>query len=76
MTNITTANGVKGFLLYVHGANTYQFRVYDGKGGFKDYDIYHCDLSITIDDADAFFYEKEDGRLILDHSPETLGIKK
>ena len=47
----------------------------DGKDGFKDYDIYHSDLVVKIDDTDATFYEHEDGRMILDHSPETLGIK-
>ena len=71
---IESANGVEGCLIYVHGANTYQFRVY-GKDGFKDYDIYHSDLVVKIDDKDAFFYEHEDGRMMIDHSPETLGIK-
>lgn len=71
------ADGTRGQLIYVHGANKYYFRVYEpnGRGKFIDYDIYHCDLTITIDDADAYFYEHADGRMILDHSPATLGLE-
>lgn len=69
---ITSADGVKGCLLYIHGVNTYVFRVYKDDS-FKDYDLRHCDLGIVIQDKDAYFYD--DGhRLILDHSPATLGI--
>jgi len=70
---IESANGVEGCLIYSHGTNNFQFRVYD-KDGFRDYDIYHSDLVVKIDDADATFYEHDDGRMILDHSPETLGL--
>ena len=67
-----TANKAKGHLLYVHGANKYVFRVYQKDRTFIDYDIAHCDLCVTINDADAHFYS--DGtRNILDHAPETLG---
>ena len=69
------ADGHRGQLMYVHGANKYVFRVYQPDHTFTDYDIYHCDLTITIDDADAFFYEHEDGRMILDHAPSTLGLE-
>lgn len=68
---VTPARGTKGQLLYLYEANTYVFRVYAG-GSFKDYDVRHCDLSITIDDDDACFYEGPDRRS-LDHAPETLG---
>lgn len=71
---IESANGVEGCLIYSHGTNNFQFRVYD-KDGFRDYDIYHSDLVVRIADEDATFYEHEDGRMILDHSPETLGLK-
>lgn len=72
---ITSADGVNGILIYVHVANTYVFRVYDHPNNtFKDYDLLHSDLSITINDSDASFYEQGE-RMSLDHSPETLGIE-
>jgi hypothetical protein len=50
------------------------FRVYNPDHTFKDYDINHSDLCVTIKDQDAyFFYEHDTGLLTLDHSPETLG---
>lgn len=73
---IKSANGVSGCLIYVHGAKkeTYMFRVYEADGTFIDYNIRHCDLSITIDDEDAAFYTDEStGMATLDHAPETLG---
>jgi len=69
----TSANGTSGVLLPV--GETWVFRVYHENGEFTDYDIFHSDLSVTINDADAYFYEREDGRAYLDHSPQTLGIK-
>lgn len=71
---VKSANGVKGFLIYVHGTSTFQFRVYHEDKSFTDYDILHCDLGLKIDDADAYFYHDTHGRNILDHSPETLGL--
>ncbi len=67
------ATGTTGFLCYSTDG-TYFFRVY-ATDGFKDYDLVHSDLEITIKDNDAFFYETEEYS-ILDHSPATLGIKK
>lgn len=75
MTSPVSANGVKGHLIYVHGADKYQFRVYKGDGSFIDYDLHHCDLTVTINDEDAFFYSG-DNIDRLDHSPETLGYSK
>lgn len=72
----TPANGANGILIYSHATGSYLLRVYSDKHTFKDFDIFHCDLSIKIEDEDAYFYEKTDGRLILDHSPETLGLTK
>lgn len=69
------ANGVEGCLIYIHTENTFVFRVYDADHNFKDYDILHNDLWISIIDADATFYEHADGALELDHSPATLGGK-
>lgn len=66
-----SANGVTGHLLYT--GDTYVFRVYDARHNFIDYDIFHCDLCITINDADAYFYYKPTP--CIDHSSETLGIE-
>ncbi len=65
------ADGVEGCLIRGHDG-TYYFRVYDANHGFVDYDLMHSDLSITITDADAYFY-RGDGHDRLDHSPATLG---
>ena len=67
-----SANKKSGCLLYAAG--NFYFRVYDEEG-FKDYKILHSDLFVTINDVDAYFYEKPDG-LVLDHSPQTLGISQ
>lgn len=75
MEKAQSANGVSGHLIYIHGANDYMFRVYTGNGEFVDYDIRHCDLSMTITDPDSAFYTKKDGRFVLDHAPETTGRK-
>jgi len=65
------ANGVEGCLIRGHDG-TYYFRVYDANHDFVDYDLMHSDLSITITDADAYFY-RGDGGDRLDHAPATLG---
>lgn len=70
----TPANGVNGCLLNpYHKDGNWVFRVYHGEGKFTDYDLRHSDMFVTINDADAYFYETEDGTYILDHSPSTLG---
>ena len=51
------AKGVKGFI--IRGVDDYWFRVYDKDHNFKDYEIWHHDLAITIDDDDAVLYERE-----------------
>jgi len=68
-----SANGISGVLLPI--GEVWIFRVYHSDGEFTDYDIFHSDLSVTINDGDAYFYELEDGESYLDHSPQTLGIK-
>lgn len=72
---ITKANGVTGMILPLHdGEGTVVFRVYDADHNFTDYSLRHCDLQVTIQDEDAFFYEYEDPeQALLDHSPATLG---
>jgi hypothetical protein len=48
------------------------FRVYDADHNFVDYDIRHSDLTVVIDDADAYFY-RDEYTDVLDHAPATLG---
>jgi hypothetical protein len=66
------AKGAIGFLIW--SGQDYLFRVYDGQGDFKDYNMLHSDLEITILDTDATLYEYPNGTLSLDHNPETLGL--
>jgi hypothetical protein len=66
-----SANGVTGCLLPI--GEVWVFRVYDDDGSYTDYDIFHSDLSVTITDEDAYFYERRSGEPYLDHSPATLG---
>ena len=62
------AKGTKGVLLISNGY--VMFRVYHDKydEGFRDFDVGLSDMSIIIDDEDAFF--KGDN---LDYSDATLG---
>lgn len=57
----------------MHGDGSYVFRVYQPDKTFIDYDIHHCDLCVTINDSDAYFYSDQ-ARDRLDHAPETLGL--
>ena len=71
---ITSANGREGYLIWC-GGDRYVFRIYDIYHNFVDYDLCHSDMRIKIVDTDAHFYvDGTDARI--DHSPETLGIKK
>ena len=63
-----SADGVSGMLLKTLDGK-FIFRVYDFYD-YKDYIIEHSDLSVTINDPDAYFYLG----CILDHSPATLGL--
>jgi hypothetical protein len=67
-----SANGVRGHILNLIDG-TVMFRVYDAEHNFVDYDLHHSDLYVTIDDTDAYFYQR-DGQDILDHAPMTLGM--
>jgi len=65
------AKGTRGFLIRTfNGYNV--FRVYEKDGSFKDYNIYHDDLEITIEDDFATLYGDKE---TLDYSPEVLGKK-
>ena len=71
MTAVKSANGVTGQLITIVDGTVY-FRVYDEDHNFVDYELAHSDLTVTIDDVDAFFYSDE-FTTRLDHSPSTLG---
>ena len=72
MTAVKSANGVTGQLITIFDGRVY-FRVYDKDHNFVDYELAHSDLTVTIDDVDAFFYSDE-FTARLDHSPDTLGL--
>ena len=76
MKLIKSADGIHGCLIYVHWLNKTVFRVYSATdaGKFTDYELMHSDLFVTIECPDAAFYETVDGRLVLDHAPDTLGL--
>lgn len=67
------AKGLAGHLQW--SGENYYFRVYNENGSFKDYNIMHCDLEVTINDSDAFLYPTPQGLWdgVLDHSPSTHG---
>jgi len=67
-----SADGVRGHLLNLIDG-TVVFRVYDAEHNFVDYDLHHSDLCVTIEDADAYFYRRDE-QDILDHAPMTLGL--
>ena len=69
-----SAEGVEGHLIWC-ADGVYRFRVYTDDFEFTDYDLLHCDLTVTITDKDAVFYSDERGNR-LNHSPATLGIKE
>ena len=73
MSMTKSANGVEGCLIRGHDG-TYYFRVYDADHNFRDYELAHSDLTVTIDDEDAFFYDDE-FTARLDHAPATLGLE-
>ena len=68
-----SAKGLRGHIIDCFDG-TYYFRVYDADKNFVDYPLRHCDLTVIIDDDDAFLYEDEFS-VRLDHSPATLGLQ-
>jgi len=69
--SIQPAKGKKGFLLYSPFTKIYFFRIYDGEGGFTDYDICACDIEIEILDEHLELYEGDRNKL--DYSRKVLG---
>ena len=77
MKNPKSADGLKGLLCRSLDGRFF-FRVYDeeNREQFTDYDLAHSDLAVTINDDDAFIYEREgEHEPVIDHSPATLGLK-
>ncbi len=73
----TNAQGVTGVLCKTieDGQTSFFFRVRQENGEFKDYQLRHDDMQITIALEElASFYQLENGRLVLDHSSEVLGL--
>jgi hypothetical protein len=71
---VTNAEGTTGFILTSVATESVFFRVYDKEGGFKDYDLYHNDLEVTIVCKDAYFYDYGE-RQVIDHDPKIIGYK-
>lgn len=74
VAEVADAQGVRGVILGGFFSHPLIFRVYHKDGEFTDYELRHDDLEVAISkDALASFY-KIGRRLILDHSPEVLGL--
>jgi hypothetical protein len=71
--NCYTAEGAQGVLLSTVDGRLV-FRIYAKDHTFVDFDVRHTDLSVSIIDTDAYFYQEPNGHQWLDHSPDTLGI--
>jgi hypothetical protein len=72
--DVTPAGGVNGVL--IRSGSAFLFRVYRNDGTFKDYEICHDDLSVTIDSDELASFYSDGEHHILDHSPEVFGLKK
>lgn len=70
---IKTANGTRGQIIKSLDGE-YYFRIYSSEHNFEDYELAHTDLTVVIDDEDAFFYDAEYSAR-LDHAPQTLGAE-
>ena len=71
---IISVDGAEAHLLW--SGDDYFLRIYHRSGlSFKDCKIKHSDLTIVIDDEDAYLYEDKDGDVWIDHSPQTLGLE-
>lgn len=78
---MSSLKGKKAVLLTPHckcGDSVAVIRIYDKimDEGFTDYDVYHNDLGIIIDDDDTQIVELAGGNMAIDHSAATLGIEE
>ena len=71
-----SAKGLKGYLLVGPG-NELTFRVPISKDpySYTDYNLYHSDMTIIIEDDDAFVKGEDTDEPYIDYSNRTLGIK-
>lgn len=80
MKKVKSARDLTGILIRTidsHGQlSKFMIRVYSDKEPFfKDYDIEHFDLTISITDEDAYLYEDDvTHENYIDYSPGTLGL--
>lgn len=72
---VRSAAGIEGVLVRTFDGE-FCFRVYYDDGNFTDYEIRHSDLSITIDKQELAALYRSEGRNVLDHAPEMLGLEK
>lgn len=71
------ANKQKGIILRTLDKGPSLFRIYDSRGGFKDYEIIHHDLAVQILDESAELLESADKKkFYLDYSRKVLGQEK
>ncbi len=59
------ANGIKCFLLKSID-ETFFIRIYNDDGSFIDYDIFHNDLEIIINDDNAMFVHDDEINYIIE----------
>ena len=72
---VRTGDGANGTICKSAVDGSTFFRVYSDDGSFADYALRHDDLRVTIaTDAMAAFY-RVGNELVLDHSPEVLGLQ-
>ncbi len=72
---VKTAAGTAGILIRTFDGELL-FRVYRTPDDFIDYEIRHDDLSVTIAAEELAAFYKIEGRNILDHSPQVLGLER
>ncbi|MFQ5644279.1 MAG: hypothetical protein ACE5FQ_11360 [Thiogranum sp.] len=72
---VKKAAGVSGVLIK-DAAGNFVFRVYGKEGEFTDYDIRDDDLAVTIAEDELAAFYQFDGRFVLDHSPQVLGLEE
>ena len=73
MKYLGEANGLQGILCRTIGGQ-YFLRVPKKRGKYIDVALRHFDLNITVTDPEGALY-RIGNEYVLDHAPETLGIR-
>jgi hypothetical protein len=73
--SVLPAAGTKGVLIRTIDDQVL-FRVYRTPDDFIDYEIRHGDLGVAISQNELAAFYRVEGRSILDHSPEVLGLER